>query len=155
MPESEQRVSDERIVERIKVGLDSLPPGRRDNPPEEIRAWLDLRDARAALSSKDAQIAALHSKLSELATIYNFDGDFAADPTSVASTLAGSAAAAAAFVERIEAPLREQVEKANAESGECSLCGILDCPLGDPLHYHHDGCPSEYVARSLPPPETE
>lgn len=31
-----------------------------------------------------------------------------------------------------------------AESGECSLCGILDCPYDDPLHYHHDGCPSEY-----------
>jgi hypothetical protein len=32
------------------------------------------------------------------------------------------------------------------ESGECSICGVLDCPYGDPFHYHHDGCPSEYVA---------
>lgn len=32
-----------------------------------------------------------------------------------------------------------------AEGGECSLCGILDCPYDDPLHYHHDGCPSEYA----------
>ena len=26
--------------------------------------------------------------------------------------------------------------------GECALCSILDCPEGEPLHYHHDGCPA-------------
>lgn len=26
--------------------------------------------------------------------------------------------------------------------GECLLCGVLDCPHGEPLHYHHDGCPA-------------
>lgn len=25
---------------------------------------------------------------------------------------------------------------------ECMLCGELDCPFGEPLHYHHDGCPA-------------
>lgn len=25
---------------------------------------------------------------------------------------------------------------------ECSLCGIIWCPQHEPLHYHHDGCPS-------------
>lgn len=25
---------------------------------------------------------------------------------------------------------------------ECSTCGMLICPRGDPMHYHHDGCPS-------------
>jgi len=25
---------------------------------------------------------------------------------------------------------------------ECILCGEEDCPHGDPLHYHHDGCPA-------------
>lgn len=24
---------------------------------------------------------------------------------------------------------------------ECLLCGMRDCPLHEPLHYHHDGCP--------------
>lgn len=24
---------------------------------------------------------------------------------------------------------------------ECSLCAERDCPFGEPLHYHHDGCP--------------
>ena len=26
--------------------------------------------------------------------------------------------------------------------GECDICGIADCPHGEPLHHHHDGCPS-------------
>lgn len=26
--------------------------------------------------------------------------------------------------------------------GECSKCGTLCCPHDDPLHFHHDGCPS-------------
>lgn len=38
-----------------------------------------------------------------------------------------------------------QGRSCDLESGECSICGILDCPYGDSLHYHHDGCPSEYV----------
>lgn len=25
---------------------------------------------------------------------------------------------------------------------ECMICGENDCEYGDPLHYHHDGCPS-------------
>lgn len=33
-------------------------------------------------------------------------------------------------------------EGCEAEAGECSVCSILDCPEQDPLHYHHDGCPS-------------
>jgi len=24
---------------------------------------------------------------------------------------------------------------------ECSMCSVRDCPVGEPLHYHHDGCP--------------
>jgi len=27
-------------------------------------------------------------------------------------------------------------------SEECQLCGVLDCPHNEPLHYHHDGCPA-------------
>ncbi len=25
---------------------------------------------------------------------------------------------------------------------ECLACGERDCPHGEPLHYHHDGCPA-------------
>lgn len=28
------------------------------------------------------------------------------------------------------------------DGGECMWCARLDCPFGDSLHYHHDGCPS-------------
>jgi hypothetical protein len=28
--------------------------------------------------------------------------------------------------------------------GECCACGARDCPHGEPLHYHHDGCPACY-----------
>jgi hypothetical protein len=24
---------------------------------------------------------------------------------------------------------------------ECLTCGALFCPYGEPLHFHHDGCP--------------
>lgn len=27
---------------------------------------------------------------------------------------------------------------------ECWQCALRDCPHRDPLHYHHDGCPSCY-----------
>ncbi len=25
---------------------------------------------------------------------------------------------------------------------ECLVCGVRDCEFHEPLHYHHDGCPS-------------
>lgn len=28
------------------------------------------------------------------------------------------------------------------DEDECMVCGIRDCPYGEPLHYHHDGCPA-------------
>lgn len=28
------------------------------------------------------------------------------------------------------------------DGGECGTCGRLVCPSGDPMHFHHDGCPS-------------
>jgi hypothetical protein len=31
---------------------------------------------------------------------------------------------------------------ATCTEGECVICGVIDCPDGEPLHYHHDGCPA-------------
>lgn len=31
-------------------------------------------------------------------------------------------------------------------TSECTGCGARDCPYGEPLHYHHDGCPACYRA---------
>ena len=28
------------------------------------------------------------------------------------------------------------------EDMECLVCGMRDCPWGEPLHYHHDDCPA-------------
>lgn len=28
---------------------------------------------------------------------------------------------------------------------ECMFCSVIHCPSMDPLHYHHDGCPSCYL----------
>jgi hypothetical protein len=34
------------------------------------------------------------------------------------------------------------INTCDREGGECSKCGATCCPYGDPLHFHHDGCPS-------------
>lgn len=28
------------------------------------------------------------------------------------------------------------------DNWECLSCGVLFCPYGEPLHFHHDGCPA-------------
>lgn len=32
---------------------------------------------------------------------------------------------------------------------ECLACGRRDCPQSDPMHYHHDGCPSCWTAEAV------
>lgn len=34
------------------------------------------------------------------------------------------------------------VNHCDKESGECSICSEIVCPHGDPMHFHHDGCPT-------------
>jgi len=36
----------------------------------------------------------------------------------------------------------ELLNHCDKEQGECSVCGRIVCPFKDPLHFHHDGCPS-------------
>jgi len=31
---------------------------------------------------------------------------------------------------------------------DCYICSIRDCPYNEPLHHHHDGCPSCYSSQS-------
>lgn len=33
-------------------------------------------------------------------------------------------------------------DRATCAIVECMACSERDCPHSDPLHYHHDGCPS-------------
>ena len=30
----------------------------------------------------------------------------------------------------------------NGWEAECLMCGAAECPHDDPMHFHHDGCPS-------------
>lgn len=51
--------------------------------------------------------------------------------------------------EKIEAErqrLSAMVDKllAHCPDGECFTCGEAVCPHGEPLHFHHDGCPACY-----------
>lgn len=45
--------------------------------------------------------------------------------------------------ERIE-ELSAQVDRllAHCPDYECHTCGEIICPYGEPLHFHHDGCPA-------------
>jgi hypothetical protein len=36
----------------------------------------------------------------------------------------------------------EHPATADCSDPECLECGARDCPSGEPLHYHHDGCPA-------------
>jgi hypothetical protein len=37
---------------------------------------------------------------------------------------------------------------AHCPDGECFTCGEAVCPHGEPLHFHHDGCPACYQDQS-------
>jgi hypothetical protein len=41
------------------------------------------------------------------------------------------------FLRAVQHPSVEQ-----CPTPECTVCGERDCPHGEPLHYHHDGCPA-------------
>lgn len=32
---------------------------------------------------------------------------------------------------------------AGCPDAECAECSAIICPYGDPMHFHHDGCPTE------------
>lgn len=36
----------------------------------------------------------------------------------------------------------DPTDRASCQDDECLVCGLRDCPHGEPLHYHHDGCPA-------------
>lgn len=55
----------------------------------------------------------------------------------------------ASTVETLREENKDLTEKLDAllnhcklEGGECSVCAEIICPHEDPMHFHHDGCPS-------------
>jgi hypothetical protein len=45
--------------------------------------------------------------------------------------------------EGYEQAVRDEIAKhSDCEGGEeCYVCAAVACPDGEPLHFHHDGCP--------------
>lgn len=50
--------------------------------------------------------------------------------------------ALAARPERFRTCANSGHEPGKGAEVECDECGMRDCPWMDPMHYHHDGCPS-------------
>lgn len=48
------------------------------------------------------------------------------------------------FIEQLRAQIPTHLPTAECPDPECMVCGVRDCPHGEPLHYHHDGCPACY-----------
>lgn len=49
------------------------------------------------------------------------------------------------------APVTELDEiLAQCPDAQCTECGVIICPLKDPMHFHHDGCPAEAEAAGEP-----
>lgn len=44
----------------------------------------------------------------------------------------------------------ELLNECTADFGECIVCGSIVCPHGEPLHFHHDGCPACYFDEVKP-----
>ncbi len=53
------------------------------------------------------------------------------------------------YMDHIVAQLPQHPPTDQCDDMECSVCGVRDCPYGDPLHYHHDGCPACYQATQV------
>ncbi len=54
--------------------------------------------------------------------------------------LVGAAAKAEAEVERLRAVIKHR--SGVCRDVECWMCSMKRCPNFDPMHFHHDGCPS-------------
>lgn len=50
------------------------------------------------------------------------------------------AAEAAARIEELSAQVDALLQ--HCPDGECLTCGEIICPHGEPMHFHHDGCPT-------------
>jgi hypothetical protein len=46
------------------------------------------------------------------------------------------------FIDELRAMVATHPPTDQCQDMECLVCGVRDCPDGEPLHYHHDGCPA-------------
>jgi hypothetical protein len=45
-------------------------------------------------------------------------------------------------VEQAYAAAERLINACTLDGGECHQCSEICCPWGEPLHFHHDGCPA-------------
>jgi hypothetical protein len=45
------------------------------------------------------------------------------------------------FRESAKKDFQNHIGHIGCQENECLECGSRDCPVGEPMHYHHDGCP--------------
>ncbi len=41
-----------------------------------------------------------------------------------------------------EKEAKEHPKLEDCKDEECMICGYIECPHNEPLHFHHDGCPA-------------
>lgn len=80
----------------------------------------------------------------ELADAYAFQRE---DTSMYSGACIEARAALVAEVEKLEAENAELYQKldallAHCPNNECGTCGSIICDHKDPMHFHHDGCPS-------------
>lgn len=46
------------------------------------------------------------------------------------------------YMESLKAQIPNHPDRLLCDDWECIICALRDCPFGEPLHYHHDGCPA-------------
>lgn len=51
---------------------------------------------------------------------------------------------------RVYTGLRSAHNTETCKDAECWYCGLLICPHGEPMHFHHDGCPACAEAAACP-----
>ena len=63
-------------------------------------------------------------------------------PDSISIEILDDLEAAEAEVQRLHKLLDWHINHCEKDGGECIECSMQHCPHHDPLHFHHDGCPS-------------
>jgi len=48
------------------------------------------------------------------------------------------------YYTKTELAAHPPIEDCPDADDECMYCGVRACPHGEPLHFHHDGCPACY-----------
>jgi len=71
--------------------------------------------------------------------------------TDLLTELTAARAEIEGLYEKLDALLQHCHEAEDGPAGECWKCSEIICPMKDPMHFHHDGCPSCPIDAALNP----